>query len=74
VRASRVNNVDAVITKTFSIRERLRMQYRFETYNLLNHVRFGGPGNDPTTASFGIVSATQQNSARVVQMALKMMF
>ncbi len=74
VRASRVNNVDAVITKTFSIREKVRFQYRFETYNLFNHVRFGAPGGDPTTASFGVVTKTQQNNARLVQMALKMTF
>src|SRR5262249_714012 len=36
VRASRVNNVDAVISKNFSIREKVRVQYRFEAYNLFN--------------------------------------
>jgi hypothetical protein len=74
VRASRVNNVDAVIAKTFSVREKLRFQFRFETYNLFNHVRFGGPNSDPTSSSFGVVAPTEQNNARLVQMALKMYF
>jgi hypothetical protein len=74
VRASRVNNVDAVISKNFSIREKIRLQYRFETYNLFNHVRFGAPNTDPTSASFGKVDPTQQNNPRLVQMALKLYF
>jgi hypothetical protein len=74
VRASRVNNVDAVISKSWSIREKVRVQYRFEAYNLFNHVRFGGPNTDPTSASFGKVDPTEQNNARLVQMALKLYY
>lgn len=74
VRASRVNNVDAVITKTFTIHESVKLQYRFETYNLFNHVRFGAPNADPTSASFGTVAPTEQNNARLIQMALKLSF
>jgi hypothetical protein len=66
--------VDAVISKNFSIRERLRVQYRFEVYNAFNHVRFGAPNSDPTSASFGKVDPTEQNNARLVQMALKLYF
>ena len=74
VRSSRVNNLDAVISKTFAIRERFRLQYRFETYNVANHVRFPEPNADPTSSSFGKVNPTEQNNARVVQMALKLNF
>jgi hypothetical protein len=74
VRASRVNNLDAVISKSFHIRERVRVQYRFEAYNVFNHVRFGAPNADPTSASFGKVDPTEQNNARLVQMALKVYF
>jgi hypothetical protein len=74
VRASRTNNVDAVISKSFTIREKVKFQYRFEVYNLFNHVRFGAPNADPTSASFGKVDPTEQNNARLVQMALKMSF
>jgi len=74
VRASRVNNLDAVIAKNFSITERFRLQYRFETYNVFNHVRFGAPNADPTSSSFGKVDPTEQNNARLVQMALKLYF
>jgi len=74
VRASRTNNVDAVVSKTVSIREKVRLQYRFEAYNLFNHVRFGAPNADPTSANFGKVDPTEQNNARLIQMALKLSF
>lgn len=74
IRASRVNNLDGVISKTFSVRERVRLQYRFEVYNAFNHVRFGAPNADPTNSSFGKVDPTEQNNARLVQMALKLSF
>ena len=37
VRASRTNNLDMGIYKNFVIRERLKIQFRFETYNTFNH-------------------------------------
>ena len=74
VRAMGVNNLDAVIAKSFTIREQMRLQYRFETYNVFNHVRFGSPNADPTSSNFGKVDPTQQNNARLVQMALKLYF
>jgi hypothetical protein len=72
VRASRVNNLDAVISKVFVVRDRVRIQYRFEVYNAFNHVRFSAPNADPTSSNFGKVNPTEENNARVVQMALKL--
>ncbi len=69
-----MNNVDSVVSKTFAIREAVRVQYRFETYNLFNHVRFAAPNSDPTSASFGVVGKTQQNNARIVQISLRVLF
>ena len=66
--------MDAVISKNWSVREKVRIQYRFEVYNAFNHVRFAGPNSDPTSSSFGVVGKTQQNNARLVQMALKLYF
>lgn len=75
VRADRVNNLDSVITKSFLIRERVKIQYRFEVYNAFNHVRFGAPASlDPGSSNFGKVNPTEQNNARTVQMALKLSF
>ena len=74
VRASRTNNLDMGIYKNFVIREHLKSQFRFETYNTFNHARFAAPNSDPTSSSFGVVGASQQNAPRTVQMALKVSF
>ena len=74
VRASRTNNLDLGIYKNFVVRERLKTQFRFETYNTFNHARFAAPNSDPTSSSFGVVGASQQNAQRTVQMALKISF
>jgi hypothetical protein len=74
VRASRVNNVDAGVFKNFQVSEKVRLQYRFETFNLFNHVRFPGPDTNPGSATFGVVSPNEQNQPRQIQMALKLTF
>jgi hypothetical protein len=74
VRASRVNNVDAGMFKNFQIRERLKLQYRFEVFNAFNHVRFAAPDTNPGAATFGRITPNQQNQPRQVQMALKLTF
>jgi hypothetical protein len=74
VRASRVNNVDAGMFKNFQIRERMKLQYRFEVFNAFNHVRFAAPDTNPGSATFGRITPNQQNQPRQVQMALKLTF
>jgi hypothetical protein len=74
VRTSRVNEMNLGIFKNFRPKERIHAQFRFETYNTLNHARFAAPDSNPADAAFGQVSKNQQNSARTIQMALKMNF
>jgi hypothetical protein len=73
-------NTDLVLAKNQSITERMKMQLRFEFYNLFNRVQFAQPGNliaDPGT--FGLSTATVSrpdgtSSARQIQLALKLSF
>ncbi len=74
VRASRTNELNAGLYKNFKVTEGVKVQYRFEVFNVFNHPRFGAPNTDPASASFGRVDPTQQNNARQVQMALKIIF
>jgi hypothetical protein len=73
-------NTDLVLAKNQSITERMKMQLRFEFYNLFNRVQLAQPGNliaDPGT--FGLSTATVSrpdgtSSARQIQLALKLSF
>jgi hypothetical protein len=58
-------NLDFSVAKIFTIRERLKAQFRAEFFNILNHPHWvnpaGGPGGaieDPNTQPFGAVLAT----------------
>jgi hypothetical protein len=65
-------NWDFGLVKPIPIREQLRMDFRFEAFNLLNHANFGTPVNTLTNRNFGrILSA---GSPRVIQLALRLAF
>jgi hypothetical protein len=51
----------------------MRLEYRLESFNALNHPQFCGPNTVVGGGSFGLVSC-QANSPREVQMALKLYF
>ena len=58
--------------KGFSIRERHRLQFRAEMFNLFNRVNLGRPNANQSAATFGRITGAGQ--PRVIQMALKYMF
>jgi hypothetical protein len=67
-----IDNVDISLSRVTSIRDRLRLQFRIETFNVFNHPNF-----DPPNASFGNPSFGQIASAgdaRETQIALKLLF
>jgi len=74
VRASRVNEVNLGVYKNFQIQEQTKLQFRVETFNAFNHPRFLAPNSDPGSSNFGLVTPTQQNTARLLQFALKLNF
>jgi hypothetical protein len=66
-------NMDLSIIKNFVIHEQIRLQFRAESFNTLNHPQFGLPNVSIGTSSAGVIS-TQQNKPRDIQFALKLLF
>jgi len=69
------HNVDLSVSKNFRIRERMKAQFRIETFNIFNHPNFANPNGatsgygqgafaDPSQATqFGCGCATPDNAA-----------
>lgn len=78
-----VNNWDVSLSKTTALTERVKFQFRFETYNLFNRVQFAKPtangANITNNPNFGYsLSQVGQNDgttgARQIQLGAKIMF
>lgn len=63
---------DFALNKNFQIRESVRMQFRSEFFNVLNHTNFGIPDSKVTDAAFGTIRSTY--APRQIQFAMKMLF
>lgn len=72
VRADGMENLDSSILKNFPIRDDMRLQLRFETFNTLNHPEFSAPGVDPTSG-FGVITS-QANTQRQIQFGGELYF
>jgi hypothetical protein len=51
---------DCSIDKNFQIREKARLQFRAEFFNVLNHTNFGIPDTKTTDAAFGTIRTTSR--------------
>jgi hypothetical protein len=74
VRNPGAENADLSIFKEFglgTVREGMRLEYRFETFNTFNHPQFCGPDTTFGSPTFGKIFY-QCNGPREVQMALKL--
>jgi hypothetical protein len=65
-------NEDISVAKTFPLsRETLRIDFRWEAFNLLNRVVFGTGSTNLDSSAFGVVT-NQVNNQRFIQLALKL--
>ena len=65
-------NDDFSLLKQFSISETTNLQFRAESFNLLNSPHFGNPEASRNSGSFG--SITSASGARILQFALKLVY
>jgi hypothetical protein len=74
VRTKRPGLIDFSLFKTFALPSRMRLQVRLESFNLFNTPWFGAPNTNVTNAAFGVVTPTQANDPRNVQIGVRFMF
>lgn len=73
------SNTDFSVIKNIQLSERMRLQFRAEFFDLLNHANFGQPGNVVGTPGFGRITNTrfatgECGSSRQMQLTLKLIF
>lgn len=74
IRNARPPTFDFSVFKTFPITETVRLQFRAESFNLTNTPWFGNPNTTLSSSSFGVVSPSQQNDPRNIQLVLRLTF
>jgi len=75
--SSRVNNVDARLSKEFAIHERWRLQGIVQTFNVFNHTNFGlqyAPGRVTNALSDNFGQITTARPARQIELAVQFKF
>jgi len=71
------HNTDVSIIKNTKLRERIRVQFRVEVFDLFNHANFGQPGNVVGAPGFGRFTSTrfptgESGSSRQMQLDIKL--
>ena len=67
-----VNNLDLALFKNFTVTRGVRLQFRLESFNALNHTQFAAVSTNLAAANFGVVTAARP--ARINQLGLKVLF
>ncbi|HUA85556.1 MAG TPA: TonB-dependent receptor [Bryobacteraceae bacterium] len=69
-------NLDTALVRTFSVRERVKIQFRAESFDTLNHPIFNTPSTTADSSAFGTIASTIAfgTPARQNQFALRLLF
>ncbi len=65
-----IENFDASLMRNVMLREKLRLQFRAEFYNLMNHPNFKNPNTTLGNVNYGKI--TSDNGARTTELALRL--
>ena len=74
-----LTNLDFALAKTTAIYENVKLEFRAEAFNLLNHTEFAQPDTNILSPTFGQITNTLLNadgsrSERILQLALRLTF
>jgi hypothetical protein len=67
-----LNNLDLALFKNFPLTRGMRLQFRLESFNALNHTQFLGVSTNIAASNFGVV--TSARPARINQLGVKLLF
>ena len=63
---------DFALMRTFKIRDAQSIQFRWEVFNVMNHVNFNAPVSSLNSSSFGLIQSA--GDPRIMQFALKFVY
>jgi hypothetical protein len=70
-----LSSLDFSALKRFQLSERKHLQFRFESFNFLNHPNFGDPNTNRSAGGFGTITRTRSGiNMREMQFSLKFIF
>ena len=72
LRGPSTNNWDLALFKNFELPKSMRLQFRLESFNALNHPQFNAPDTDVSSPRFGIVGSAKPG--RINQLGIKFLF
>jgi hypothetical protein len=74
IRADHTNNFDFSLGKNWLLREKFRVQFRSEFFNMFNRVQFGRANTNINNPGFGQVRGTINTGPRNIQLGLRLGF
>lgn len=66
--------VDLSMAKTTPFKERFKLEFRAEAFNLFNHPVYNNPNTDITAGNFGQITGTRMSSERQLQGVVRLVF
>ena len=69
-----VAQINVNFSKNFTFRERYRLQIRADILDLFNHPQFALPATSFGGSNFGIITATDNVTRRIIEVAAKLYF
>jgi hypothetical protein len=73
LRGPKLVNMDMGLFRTFAVKERVKIQFRAEAMNWMNHTNFNNPTADVSSSTFGTITSTMSGE-RQFRFATKISF